>query len=202
MQLDEPLDEKFMKKWFGAETLIDLEIKDLFSKDFEELSNNKEELAMPTNGLEGLAKIIVLDQFSRNIHRDTPGMYATDKLALKIAQHLVKEKLDTRDVKHPCMKNFIYLPFVHSEDLAVQDEGLRLYKEIYNNEPENSPFKGIVTMSLSYTEKHCDIVAQFGRFPHRNKILGRISTPEEEKFLASGGETFDPRTKSADPIKK
>lgn len=191
-----------MRKWFGAETLVDLEIKDLFSKDLEELSINKDGLTMPTNGLEGLAKIIVLDQFSRNIHRDTPGMYATDKLALKIAQHLVKERLDTRDVKHPCMQIFVYLPFVHSEDLAVQDEGLRLYRERYNNEPENSPFKGIVTMNLSYTEKHRAIVAQFGRFPHRNKILGRISTPEEEKFLTSGGETFDPRKKSADPVNK
>lgn len=124
-----------------------------------------------------LALIIILDQFSRNIYRDEPRAFAQDAHALRMARDAISRRFDmlVSDQK----KAFFYMPFMHAEDLAVQEESVRLFK---------ARLPG--TMNLPYALEHRDIIARFGRFPHRNRILGRTSTPEEIAFLKAGG--FNP----------
>ena len=133
-----------------------------------------------------------MDQFSRNMFRDTPRMYATDQLALSLSRKAIKAGLDTQ-ITHPMMRVFFYLPMVHAEDLAAQDEGMLHYQRVCDNEPEDSLYKSTLVESADYAKRHRDIVAKFGRFPHRNSILGRTSTAEEIAFIQGGGDTFDPR---------
>lgn len=117
-----------------------------------------------------LALILLLDQYPRNAFRGTGHMFATDGLALSYARQALVH-LDQID---PALRGFICLPFMHAEDLAVQEESVRLYTRA-------------VPGSLSWAVEHRDIVHRFGRFPHRNAALGRETTTEEHQFLASGG---------------
>lgn len=124
-----------------------------------------------------LAEIIVLDQFSRNIHRDTPRAFAQDALALGLAQEAVAGGHDLG--LDPVQRSFLYMPYMHSESLVLHDEALRLFA---------SP--GMAASSLDFERRHRAIVERFGRYPHRNAILGRVSTPEELAFLSEPGSSF------------
>lgn len=120
-----------------------------------------------------LALLLLLDQFPRNAFRGTLRVYATDAAARKIADAAIAAGFD-RQVD-PALRSFFYLPFVHSEALPDLDRAVALNEEAG------------ATESLRWARHHRDIVARFGRFPHRNALLGRTSTPEEERFLAEGG---------------
>ncbi|CAM5185839.1 hypothetical protein CDEF62S_00867 [Castellaniella defragrans] len=117
-----------------------------------------------------LALIVLLDQYPRNAFRDTGHMFATDGLAL----HYARLSLPHLPRIEPALRNFICLPFMHSEILSVQEEAVALYREH-------------IPDSLQWATVHRDIIARFGRFPHRNAALGRDTTPEEQAFLDSGG---------------
>lgn len=123
-----------------------------------------------------LAEIIVLDQFSRNIHRDTPLAFAQDALALSLAQALVTLGQD-QDLPMS-QRAFAYMPYMHSESLAVHAEALPLFSQpgLENN--------------LQFLQRHTVIIERFGRYPHRNAILGRVSTPDELSFLQQPGSSF------------
>ena len=123
-----------------------------------------------------LAEILVLDQVSRNIQRGTPLAFAQDALALALAQELVAGQHDR--ALPAGERAFAYMPYIHSESLAIHDQALLLF-----NQPglENN---------LQFEVRHRDIVARFGRYPHRNVVLGRESTPEEIAFLAEPGSSF------------
>jgi uncharacterized protein (DUF924 family) len=123
-----------------------------------------------------LAEIIVLDQFSRNMFRDTPAAFAQDAQALTLAQELVAQGLDAQLA--PQQRAFAYMPYMHSESLRIHDQALRLFAQpgLENN--------------LNFEERHRTIIARFGRYPHRNAILGRSSTPQELAFLAEPGSSF------------
>lgn len=124
-----------------------------------------------------LARIILLDQFSRNIFRDEPRAFAQDALALRAAEDAVARGHDKSfDAKE---RAFFYMPFMHCEDLASQERCVELIKERLPD-----------SMNEPHAVEHCEIIRKFGRFPHRNKVLGRKSTPEEEEFLKDGG--FNP----------
>lgn len=127
-----------------------------------------------------LALVIVLDQFPRNMYRGTPRAFAADPLALEVARHIVAQGWD-RDMK-PVERLFVYLPFEHAEDMAMQRESVRLF-ETLRDEPQS--IEGI-----DYAYRHFEIIERFGRFPHRNAILGRASTPEEIEFLKQPGSSF------------
>ena len=127
-----------------------------------------------------LALIILLDQFSRNMFRGQPESFAGDAAALRLARAVITRGQDTALL--PVMRQFVYLPFEHSENLADQDESVRRFG-ILDALPET---KGL----LDWAEKHRAIIARFGRFPHRNAILGRESTAEEIKFLQTPGSSF------------
>jgi uncharacterized protein (DUF924 family) len=128
-----------------------------------------------------LARIVLLDQFTRNIFRDTARAFAGDRLALEAARSAVAAGRD-RAVP-PEQRGFVYLPFEHAEDLAAQDEALRLFSAL---EAEAPALEGLV----DYARRHRAIVERFGRFPHRNALLRRPSTPEELEFLRQPGSGF------------
>lgn len=126
-----------------------------------------------------LALILLLDQFTRNVFRDTPRAFAGDARALATAQALV-ERGDDRSLT-PYERQFAYLPFEHSEDRAAQETSLRLFTQLARDG---------VPEALEWARKHYDVIARFGRYPHRNAILGRESTPEELEFLQQPGSRF------------
>jgi uncharacterized protein (DUF924 family) len=120
-----------------------------------------------------LALVIVLDQFPRNMFRDDPKAYSSDALALDVANRAIARGADRN--LDPELVEFLYLPFMHSEHLTDQLRCVELFR--HTAKPEN----------LKYAEDHADIVRRFGRFPHRNRVLGRVTTPEEQAFLDQGG---------------
>jgi len=122
-----------------------------------------------------LAATIVLDQFPRNVFRDTPGAFATDANALAIALVAIARGLDVRVPE--ARRKFFYLPLMHAEDADAQARSVQLFAPL--NEDD-----------LRWAKAHKAIIDRFGRFPHRNAILGRVSTPEEVEFLASPGSSF------------
>jgi uncharacterized protein (DUF924 family) len=123
-----------------------------------------------------LAEIILLDQFSRNLYRDTPAAFAHDGMALALAQEAISSGAE-RDLNRE-EKLFLYMPFMHSESLIIHDTALALFQNL-----------GLAD-NLDYEIRHREIIARFGRYPHRNAILGRESTEEERRFLTEPGSRF------------
>jgi uncharacterized protein (DUF924 family) len=135
------------------------------------------ELSSWRDTLEGrLAEIVVLDQFSRNIHRDSPLAFAADPLALALAQEAVR--VDARRDLTLQQRSFLYMPFMHSESPLIHKQAVTLFSE-----------PGLEN-SLEFELRHKAIIDRFGRYPHRNAVLGRASTPEETAFLESPGSSF------------
>jgi uncharacterized protein (DUF924 family) len=163
---------KAHKRWFEKNSAFDAEIRGRFLPLYETLSNNDDWLSRPGDCL---ARIVVLDQFPRNMFRGTPRAFAADPLALAAAKHAVARGYD-RDLL-PVEKQFVYLPFEHSESLADQERACELMK------PLGEELYG-------WAVKHKVIIERFGRFPHRNDLLGRKSTPEEIEFLKQPGSGF------------
>jgi uncharacterized protein (DUF924 family) len=128
-----------------------------------------------------LAAIVLLDQFTRNAFRDTPRAFAGDDQALRWARELVAQGGDA--ALPPVQRAFVYLPFEHSESLALQDECVRLFTALAAEAP------ALATM-LDYAHRHREVIRRFGRFPHRNEVLGRPSTAEEAAFLQEPGSRF------------
>jgi len=128
-----------------------------------------------------LARILVLDQFTRNAHRNTPQSFAGDALALAAARALVDAGAD-RGLP-PLQRAFVYMPFEHAEDATMQERAVELFGVLAAEHP------GFDEM-LDYAHRHRGVIARFGRFPHRNDILGRASTPDEVEFLRQPGSRF------------
>ena len=157
------------------------------NEDFDQMIENRFSIAIE-NAIAGnlgnweesetgcLALIILLDQFTRNVFRDTPHAFAGDKRALALSQLCYdKDYLTNPDVQR---RQFMLMPMMHSENLAVQDAALPLFKKYASGK------------DYEYAEKHRYFIARFGRFPHRNVILGRKSTNEELEFLKQPGSSF------------
>jgi uncharacterized protein (DUF924 family) len=123
-----------------------------------------------------LAEVIVLDQFSRNVHRDTAAAFANDALALALAQEAVARGCDLE--LEVSGRAFLYLPWMHSESPLIHAEAIHLY---------SSPG---LEFNLDFERRHKAIIDRFGRYPHRNAILGRVSTAEELEFLGQPGSSF------------
>ena len=161
--------------WFLKSDETDAAICSRFKDVYEHVSALPVEAAW-TSPRKALATIIVLDQFPRNMFRGTPKAFATDKKARDIAEGAVERGFDKELDLHGSA--FMYLPFEHSEDLADQERAVALFTPLGDDEYTH------------YAVAHRDIIARFGRFPHRNAILGRQSTPEEEEFLRQPGSSF------------
>ena len=133
-----------------------------------------------------LALVLVLDQFPRNIYRDTARAYHYDAAGLDLALKIIDQGLNS-DL-HPIEQSFLFLPLQHSETIVEQTRAVQLYETLAAQSPD--PYLESAKNSLDYAKRHCDIIRRFGRFPHRNGILGRESTEAEIDFLAAGGDTF------------
>jgi uncharacterized protein (DUF924 family) len=168
--------------WFKKDDAFDAEIKRRFETPFLE-AMRAPHLVHP-KGLsrdERLALLILTDQFPRNMYRDTPAAFSGAELALACCKHLLASGQDEQLV--PLRRIFVYLPLEHAEDIRLQGQSLMMYRKL------SSEHAGMKTY-LVYAEKHYEIIARFGRFPHRNAILGRPSTPEELAFLKTPGSSF------------
>ncbi|HET8726841.1 MAG TPA: DUF924 family protein [Alphaproteobacteria bacterium] len=154
--------------WFGGDSNVDAAIRERFGTLHASLKAQPP--APETLGAEALlAAVIVFDQFSRNLFRQSSEAYAADALALKLARHAVDTAVDR--TLEPRRRQFLYMPFMHSEDRGTQTRSIEL-------------FTGLdVTEQAYWANHHKAIIDRFGRFPHRNALLGRMSTPEELEFL-------------------
>ncbi|WP_430418226.1 DUF924 family protein [Methylibium petroleiphilum] len=172
-------------EWFHKSAAFDAEIDLCFGMEVEAALHGRLDAWRRT--LDGsLALVILLDQFTRNIHRGAPQAFAGDAQALAIARELVEQGRDTRLPLR--RRSFLYLPFEHAEDRAAQEESVRLYTALAAEGA--GPQSEALARTLDYAVRHRDIVARFGRFPHRNEVLGRASTAEEIEFLKQPGSRF------------
>ncbi len=166
------------KAWFGKDAAFDAAIRERFGATIETaLSGGFADWTAPRGTL---ARILLLDQFTRNGFRDTPRAFAGDALALMLAEHATARGDDGNLI--PVERWFMYMPYVHAESPNAQERGVSLFHRLRNETGLIEP--------LAWAERHAEIIGRFGRFPHRNAILGRESTPEEAAFLATPGSRF------------
>jgi uncharacterized protein (DUF924 family) len=171
--------------WWGADPAIDAQIRTRFG-DYVEAAGRNElaEWAQTPRGL--LALILLTDQFPRNMFRRTPRAFAFDAAARVYCKHGMGRGFD---LQLPLIQRvFLYLPLEHSESLEDQNESVRLFSELAQLAPPDQ--KALFEGYLTYAQRHRDIIIRFGRFCHRNSILGRPSRPEEEEFLRQPGSSF------------
>lgn len=174
-----------MGRWFRKDDAFDQEIRDRFGADHAAVLGGRRD-AWLTSPRGRLAYVIVLDQFSRNMFRDTAAAFAADDRALDAALGGI-----TRGMDQKCTigeRPFYYLPLMHCEDLSIQTMCVAMYTRLREQQPEDQR-KG-VDMQLDYANRHRDIITRYGRFPHRNAVLGRTSTKAELEFLAGPGSSF------------
>jgi len=171
--------------WWKKNHEVDEEIRRRFEAMLE--SEIKGELASWSNSPRGqLARMLLLDQFPRNMYRGTARAFAYDEQARRLARQVLDQGVDRK--LRPVERVFIYLPFEHSEDVQDQATGVQLFEALLEEVPATvkQPFQNF----LDFAKKHKEIVDNFKRFPHRNALLGRESTPEELEFLKGPGSSF------------
>lgn len=166
--------------WFQKNPAFDAQIKARFERTVQRALAG--DFRAWDNDVEGvLAQIILLDQFTRNMWRDTPASFSGDPQGLQRALELIDSGAYLR--LHPVQREFAYLPLEHSENIDIQERCVALYTTLAQEHPASQN-------SLDYAIRHRDIIARFGRFPHRNAILGRASTAQEIEFLKRPGSGF------------
>jgi len=166
----EPGYGELRKEWFAAEPQFDREIRERFLEPYAQARAGRlDHWREHPRG--ALALVIVLDQFSRNMFRGSAAMYETDDKALAVAEDAL-EKGYNHELP-PFQRWFLYMPFVHSENIDDQRQAKELFRELEEHQPGDA----------QYQDWHLKTIERFGRFPHRNEILGRQSTAEEAEFL-------------------
>ncbi len=183
---DGSLDPARQKMWFGDGRKYDAEIRERFGSLHERASGGELDREWGESPRGTMALLVLLDQFSRHIHRDTPRAFTQDAAAQKIAVAGVEAGVDRKLI--PAQRTFFYLPFEHAEDIELQRLGVRCFDGLARTVAEAR--RGDYESFLNYAQRHRDIIERFGRFPHRNAALGRESTPAEIKFLKEPGSSF------------
>ncbi|WP_303721973.1 DUF924 family protein [Malonomonas rubra] len=178
--------EQKVKLWFGKDEQVDREIGTIFGSW---IATAAAEGVLPGDeqvGQRYLATIILLDQFTRNIYRGDARAFTSDSIALRLAMDSLQNNYDSG--LRPIERVFIYLPLEHAEEMEMQNRSVALFEELTRNVPKRmrSAFEGF----LDYAVRHREIITRFGRFPHRNLILGRESTAEEIEFLKQPNSSF------------
>lgn len=168
----ETLSPKF---WFVKDAGADHDIRIRYLDLYENLFDRRKDVKATTPE-DTLAAVLVLDQFPRNMFRDTPRAFASDAEALQLSKDSLAQKLDLKLT--PCRRQFLYMPFQHSEDADDQTTSVELYTRLGLED------------ALDFARRHKQVVDQFGRFPHRNRILGRTSTAPEQVYLSKPGSGF------------
>ncbi|AUG52827.1 DUF924 family protein [Thalassospira marina] len=164
------------KQWFEKDTALDRHIGERFA-DYHAAAGKGELFGWRKTPKGRLAEIIILDQFSRNIYRDQPGSFASDPMALVLAQEAVSIKAD-QALGDATERLFLYMPYMHSESELVHEVALTLFDQPGLEE------------NLDFEKRHKQIIDRFGRYPHRNAILGRTSSDDELAFLKQPGSSF------------
>jgi uncharacterized protein (DUF924 family) len=168
------------KEWFRKDPAFDEEIRTRFEPLVRSaVADGLREWEASPQG--ALARLILLDQFTRNIWRNTPAAFSGDVPALAAAQRTVDAGHD--QALDPVARTFVYLPFEHAEDLSQQARSIALFTALVAVHPASAE-------QLDYAQRHEQVIRQFGRFPHRNRILGRSDTPAEAVYLAQPGSGF------------
>ena len=163
------------KNWWKKDAAFDLQIKQRFG-ELHAQAHAGELFAWRETPQGSLAEVIILDQFSRNIYRDQPAAFASDPLALALSQTAIDKGFDKQLTD--TMRSFLYLPFMHSESALIHRIALGLYESLG------------LDRNLEFERRHKAIIDRFGRYPHRNAILGRKSSDEERAFLQEPGSSF------------
>ncbi|CAN5179232.1 DUF924 family protein [soil metagenome] len=176
---DEPGYGEFKNVWFQKDEDFDREVQTRFREDYERAANGELD-GWRDEARSALALVILLDQFPRNMFRGDGRTHATDAKALETAEYAIDRALD-RELP-AFQRMFLYMPFMHSEDVETQRRSVELFERLAAED-------GAPDLT-SYAVGHRDIVERFGRFPHRNAILGRETTPEEAEFLTQPGSSF------------
>jgi uncharacterized protein (DUF924 family) len=172
------------KAWFTPSDAFDEEIRQRYGRYIRPAAERHWDLAALSRE-ERIGLVVLLDQFPRNIFRESGESFAYDAAARTIARSLVAEGTDRYFwIERP----FLFLPFEHSEDVADQDFSTLLYAGLAVHAPAS--LVNYLRMNLDFATKHRDLIRRFGRFPHRNRLLGRTSTQEEEAFLAEHGRGY------------
>jgi len=162
--------DRVKKQWFSSTPAFDKELIEKYEAVWEKASSGElDDWCDYPDGC--LALVIILDQFPLNMFRGQAKSFKTERRAVEIARNAVNQELDLKIGKDKLA--FLYMPYMHSEDLADQDISVKLYRE--NN----------LNANITFAEHHREIIRKFGRFPHRNRILGRESSEEEIRYLAS-----------------
>lgn len=183
---DDPAEAKARGKlWYQSTPESDDEIREQFGGDLARAEHG--ELDFWASTPEGsLALVILLDQFSRNLYRGTARAFSNDAHALRIAGEAIAAK---QHEELPYMgRAFLYHPFHHAESLAHQDLSVSLFEALY--ESVEAPWQDQVLGFLKYAREHREVVRRFGRFPHRNRVLSRENTPEEQEYLDAGANSY------------
>jgi uncharacterized protein (DUF924 family) len=166
-------------EWFAKDPQFDATIRARFGAALDAALSSAQR-DRPDDAHDALARVVLLDQFTRNGYRDTPRAFAGDAAALATAIAVVDAGLDAGFDRHE--RAFLYLPFEHAEDLAMQQRSIALFTRLADDTGDAA--------LLGWAERHAAIIRRFGRYPHRNAILGRTSTPEEIAFLQQPGSRF------------
>ena len=184
-ELSAPQIDRRMDIWFGEDKAFDQEIATRFGDDIEQASEGQlNHWAAEPRGR--LALILLIDQFRRNIHRHTAEAFSLDKLALRLCVEGAVEKKDQGLT--PIQKVFFYMPLQHAESAKVQAKSVALFNRLADS--VSPTYQETFLTVAQFAELHKDIIDQFGRFPHRNRLLGRDNTPEEDEYLAGDGPGF------------
>ena len=184
-ELSAPQIDGRMDIWFGEDPVFDEEIRARFLDDVEAASDGQlNHWVKSPHGR--LALILLLDQFRRNVYRGMADAYACDKQALRLCVEGAMEKSDK--ALTPIQRVFFYMPLQHAESAKVQGKSIAIYNRLA--EAVSPTFQETFLTIAQFAELHHDIVQQFGRFPHRNRLLGRENTPEEEEYLAGDSPSF------------
>jgi uncharacterized protein (DUF924 family) len=183
---DGSLDPAKKKMWFGDGRKYDAEIRDRFGALHERACRGELEAEWTATPRGAAALVVVLDQFSRHIHRDQPAAFACDPAAQRLVSSALDRRLDHELI--PPQRAFFYLPLEHAEDLEMQRLAVRCFDGLARTVPEaqREEYEGF----LDYAQRHLEIIKRFRRFPHRNRVLGRASTPAEIEFLKRPGSSF------------
>ena len=171
--------------WFGKNKTTDEYLREHFFGLLKQAALGKLD-AWCQDEQSTLALIILLDQFSRNIFRDTEKMYVNDEKVLQICLQMIAKKMDLS--LHPIQRFFAYMPLQHVEDKRLQALSVICFKDLA--EMASEEWRGQLLHGLEYAIAHKEIIDRFGRFPHRNQLLNRRSTPEEIEFLKQPGSSF------------
>ena len=185
-KLTAPKIDSRMDIWFGEDPVFDHEIEKAFGTDVDSASDGKlNHWAHKPHGR--LALILLLDQFRRNIYRGTVDAFAKDKVALKLCVEGAMEKADQS--LSPIERVFFYMPLQHSESIKVQVKAVKIYDRLA--EAVSPTYAETFATIAQFAELHHDIVKLFGRFPHRNKLLNRQNTPQEDEYLSGDSPTVE-----------